>query len=323
LGAITPYTNTYSTTWGNLARSGGTITIDGLTYTMPTLTYVSIGGATSSSTKGSATVSGTTLTTPALPTSASGKYYLLTANNDTIGQFATAGLTATSITLTGTAALTYTGQLKVIAVESCPVITDIINAFSTATSAALPTTTLGTFSGVVGSFLTNFNLNKTSANTLKVIPTSMAAIKGTTPFAITGSIGAGFTFTVDTTESIPVAPVSNVTFDSLSASKINGYDYARYQTSTERSWSRMSVPTDISMNILEDQASALFNPYNNLEMRHRIDFVFGDASTIVNTRISISFEKGQLAKIAPAKIGAYQAYALTLRNIGNFSITFD
>ncbi len=113
-----------------------------------------------------------------------------------------------------------------------------------------------------------------------------------------------------------------VCFDKLSAPNFSGFNYNRYLMSCEEDWSKGAVPTDISLNILEDKDEALYNPYDHVEGYHSLWLAFSP-DTGLHEAVTIFFEKMQLTGIPPSKIAQYAAQDLKFRNIGTVSITFS
>lgn len=111
----------------------------------------------------------------------------------------------------------------------------------------------------------------------------------------------------------------NVCVDKLNAPNLAAFEFDRILTSCLESWSVGGVPTDLTLTIMENEASATFNPDNHIEDYFSL-FVDYSEDGGVTGDVRLSFTKLQLVGVTKTKIGKYYGQDLKFRNIGKTSI---
>jgi hypothetical protein len=106
---------------------------------------------------------------------------------------------------------------------------------------------------------------------------------------------------------------SNLCFTKLIAPNLEGFSYTRVQTSCLDAWDKQATPTDVTLTIQEDKASATYNPDNHLEGIHKFTLRYGN---VVGNKVEITQHKLQLAKVTASKVGVSRGQDLGFRNIG-------
>jgi hypothetical protein len=112
--------------------------------------------------------------------------------------------------------------------------------------------------------------------------------------------------------------LKNICFDKLNAPNFTGFEYNRYQTGCLDGWSKGAVPTDVTLTILEDKATATYNPDDNYERMHSLFLDYAPPATSAGVRFV--FTKLQLSKINASKVANFSGQDLIFRNIGKVSI---
>ena len=143
---------------------------------------------------------------------------------------------------------------------------------------------------------------------------------------ITGTIG-GNTHTGDT------GTVKNICFYKLDAPNLFGFDINRFMTSCETSFDKQSVPTDVTLSVLEDiaygigsgagnegasgAAATAYDPYNHKGDYHKFTLKFG---TGTGKNVSIYFDQLQLVDIGSGTYNNFKTKELKFRNIGKTTL---
>jgi len=134
---------------------------------------------------------------------------------------------------------------------------------------------------------------------------------------LTGLVG-GFTHTGD------AGTVKNICFTKLDAANLFGYTVDRFQTSCQTTFDKETVPSDVSITVLEKEAIALgsesataYDPYNHLEDVHEFTLKWGTAQ---GGFVSVHFSKLQLVDISDTKVNNFAGKDLKFRNIGHVTI---
>jgi hypothetical protein len=109
------------------------------------------------------------------------------------------------------------------------------------------------------------------------------------------------------------ATTKNVCFQKLEAPNFTGFDYSRYQTGCIDGWSKGAVPSDVTLTILEDKASATYNPDDHIEKLHGLYIDYG---TTTGKKVGLRFHKMQLAGITNSEVAEYAGQDLKFRNVG-------
>lgn len=104
-----------------------------------------------------------------------------------------------------------------------------------------------------------------------------------------------------------------VCFQKLTAPNVTGFTYERYQTGCVDGWSKGAEATDVTLTILEDRASATYNPDNNVELSHALFLEYGAAA---GSKVKFAFHKLFLGGVANSTVAAYTGQDLQFRNVG-------
>jgi hypothetical protein len=110
-------------------------------------------------------------------------------------------------------------------------------------------------------------------------------------------------------------------FSTLNAPNFFGFDLVRYLTGTEEGFSKVGIPSDVSIIMLEDQTGgASFDPDINLSNFFAITLKFG---TGAGKYVTYQWNKLQLADVKEGKVGNLFGRDIKFRNTGNSFIILN
>lgn len=170
-------------------------------------------------------------------------------------------------------------------------------------------------------------------------PTQVAAVTpdyGTQKALIAGNINSGNIVVAEITGTIggnthtgDAGTVKNICFHKIDAPNFFGFDVARFMTSCETSFDKQTVPTDVTISILEDIALGIgsgagnegasgsaatgYDPYNHKGDYHQFTLKFG---TGTGKYVTIYFDQLQLVDVGTSSFNNFAAKDLKFRNIG-------